>query len=97
MEKFENKFAYERAKKRVKEIRSFYYNLTCYCLVIPTLIFINLTFTPEFYWFPFSMGGWGIGLAIHAMAAFDIMPFFNRDWEERKMREILEKEKQKQI
>ena len=96
MENFNDKHAYERAKKRVKEIRSFYINLTCYCLVIPTLIYINLRFTPEYYWFPFSMAGWGIGLLFHGLTAFDKVPFFNKDWEETKMRELIEKDKQKQ-
>jgi hypothetical protein len=96
MQDFENKHAYERAKKKAKEIRSFYINVTFYCITMPILIFINLRFTPEYYWFPFSMGGWGIGLLFHAMAAFDYMPFFNKDWEERKMKELLDKEKQKQ-
>lgn len=96
MKSFEDKYAYERAKKRVREIRSFYINLTCYCLVMPVLIFINLRYTPEYYWFPFSMGGWGIGLLFHGLTAFDKVPFFNRDWEERKMRELMENEKQRQ-
>lgn len=96
MDNFNEKHAYERAKKRVKEIRSFYINLTCYCLVIPVLIYVNLTYTPEYYWFPFSMCGWGIGLFFHAMSAFNFTPFFNRDWEERKMKELIEEEERKQ-
>jgi len=95
MDDFKEKFAYERAKKKVKEIRGFYMNLTCYCVVIPILIFVNLYYTPEYYWFPFSMCGWGIGLLLHGMTAFDRMPFFNKAWEERKMLEILENEKRK--
>jgi len=92
MENFEDKFAYERARKRVREIRSFYINLSCYCVVIPMLIAINLIYTPEYLWFFFSMAGWGIGLLIHAMSAFNFMPFLSRGWEERKMKEIMEKE-----
>lgn len=87
---------YQRAKKKVKEIKSFYFNLTCYCTVIPVLIFINLRFTPDYYWFLFSMGGWGIGLFFHAMAAFNFNPFFNSGWEERKLREFMEEDRKQQ-
>jgi len=96
MEDFEDKFAYDRARKKVKEIRSFYINLACYCIVIPGLIAINLIYTPEYLWFFWSMTGWGIGLLFHAMTAFDIMPFFGSDWEERKLKEFMEKDKERQ-
>lgn len=97
MENFNSeKMAYERAKKRAKEIRGFYYNLTMYCIIIPILIIINLVFTPEFQWFWFSMLGWGTGLLCHGMAAFGYNPFLGKNWEEKKIKEIIEKEKRKQ-
>jgi len=83
----------ERARKRVKEIRSFYINLALYCIFIPTLIIINLTFTPEFHWFYFSMAGWGLGLIFHAMSAFNFIPFLNKDWEERKLQQFMEEDR----
>lgn len=86
---------YERAKKKAKEIRAFYINLCCYCIVIPCLIIVNLTFSPEYYWFLFSMLGWGIGLTFHAMNAFKWYPFLGRDWEERKIRQFMEEEARK--
>lgn len=96
MENFKEDIAYKRVRKKVREIRGFYYHLVCYCIVIPILIFVNLRFTPEFYWFPFSMCGWGIGLLFHSMEVFGYMPFFNKDWEARKLRELMEKEKEKE-
>lgn len=96
MEDFEDKFAYERASKKVKEIRSFYINLACYCIVIPGLIAINLIYTPEYLWFFWSMAGWGIGLVFHAMTAFSVLPFFGSDWEERKLKEFMEKDRERQ-
>ncbi|MDQ0592266.1 two-component system LytT family sensor kinase [Chryseobacterium ginsenosidimutans] len=80
--------AYERAQKRVKEIKSFYGNLISYCIVIPSLIIINLITNPNHIWFYFPMLGWGIGLAAHGMNVFAI----GKNWEERKIREILEKQ-----
>jgi len=87
----ENK-AYFRAKKRVEELKGFYGNVISYCCVIPFLIFINLRYSPGFQWFWFSALGWGFGVVMHAFKVFG----YSSDWEERKIREILEKENNKQ-
>lgn len=87
----ENK-AYFRAKKRVEELKGFYGNIISYCCVIPFLVFINLKFSPGFQWFWFSALGWGFGVVMHAFKVFG----YSSDWEERKIREILEKENNKQ-
>ncbi|WP_294821635.1 2TM domain-containing protein [uncultured Flavobacterium sp.] len=83
----------ERARKRVKEIRSFYINLALYCTIIPAITIINLVFTPEFHWFYFSMAGWGLGILFHGMAAFNFVPFLSRDWEERKLQQFMEEDR----
>jgi sensor histidine kinase YesM len=80
--------AYYRAKKRVEQLKGFYWNLISYCCVIPFLIFINLTFSPDFHWFWFSAAGWGFGLTMHAFQTFG----YGANWEERKIKEILSKE-----
>ncbi|WP_163399363.1 2TM domain-containing protein [Flavobacterium fluviatile] len=84
--------AYFRAKKRVEELKGFYSNVISYCCVIPFLIFINLRYSPGFQWFWFSALGWGFGVVMHAFKVFG----YSSDWEERKIREILEKENNKQ-
>ncbi len=94
MENFDER-SYRRAKKKVNEIKGFYYHLACYIVVIPVIIFINLTFTPEFLWFFFSMIGWGLGLAFHGMEVFGYHPFLGKGWEERKLKELMDKEKEK--
>ncbi|PJB12840.1 MAG: histidine kinase, partial [Flavobacteriales bacterium CG_4_9_14_3_um_filter_40_17] len=81
--------SYIRARKRVDDLKEFYGNLISYLLVIPFLIFINLRTIPQFHWFWFPMIGWGIGLSIHALKVF--MPSYG--WEERKIREFMEREK----
>lgn len=80
--------AYYRAKKRVEELKGFYANVISYCCVVPLLVFINLRFSPGFQWFWFSALGWGFGITMHAFKVFG----YSSDWEERKIREILEKE-----
>lgn len=81
--------AYDRATKRVKEMKGFYGNLISYCLVIPFLIFINLRTSPQYMWFWWPMLGWGIGVASHGFQVFGI----GKNWEEKKIREIMEKDK----
>jgi hypothetical protein len=60
-----------------------------YCCVIPVLIFIN-TKTGGFQWFWFPMFGWGMGLAFHAIGTFG----YGKQWEEKKIQQILNKDKQ---
>lgn len=83
--------AYAKAKKRVKDIKEFYGNLVSYCLVIPFLIFINYHTYWDFKWFWFPMLGWGMGLAFHGFEVFG----YGKTWEERKIEEILAKDKKK--
>jgi sensor histidine kinase YesM len=84
--------AYFRAKKRVEQLKGFYGNLISYCCVIPILIYVNLTYSPQFHWFWFSAAGWGFGLLMHAFQTFG----YGANWEERKIQEILNKEDNKQ-
>ena len=84
--------AYYRAKKRVEQLKGFYGSLISYCVVIPILVFINLKYSPQFHWFWFSAAGWGFGLLMHALKVFG----YSSNWEERKIKEILQKEDNKQ-
>ncbi|WP_267403608.1 MULTISPECIES: 2TM domain-containing protein [unclassified Chryseobacterium] len=91
METYTNKesMAYEKAAKRVKEIKGFYGNLTSYCLVIPFLIVLNMITSPGHLWFFWPMLGWGIGLAAHGINTFGI----GKDWEEKKIKQLMEEER----
>lgn len=81
--------AYERAVKRVKELKGFYGNLISYCIVIPFLVIINLLTSSKQIWFYWPMLGWGIGLVAHGMTVFAI----GKNWEEKKIREIMNNQK----
>ena len=88
---FENS-NYVRAVERVQKIKEFYKNLVSYCVFIPVLIVINLRFSPGFHWFWFPMAGWGIGLLFHALEAYGYNLILGKDWEEKKIRELMEKD-----
>lgn len=86
---------YYQAQKRVKEIRGFYEHLIVFILVTIILIVINLMTSPEYLWFLWCIMGWGIGVVFHGLKVFGISTFFNKEWEERKIKEFLEKDKNK--
>ncbi|TDW48684.1 2TM domain-containing protein [Flavobacterium sp. 270] len=83
---------YYQAHKRVKEIREFYEHLTVYALCNPIVIVVNLMTSPDYLWCLYSVFGWAIPLILHGMKVFNYGPFFNKEWEERKINEIMEKE-----
>lgn len=87
--------AYSRAKKKVEEIKGFYWHLAVYVVVIPVIIFINYKTSWEFKWFWFSTIGWGIGLLGHAFSVFWINGIFGKNWEERKIQQFMEEDKSK--
>jgi hypothetical protein len=85
---------YHLAQKKVKEIKEFYQHLTVFIFVTIMLVVINLMTSPEYLWFIWCILGWGVGVIFHGLKAFGISPFFNKEWEERKIREFIEKEKE---
>jgi hypothetical protein len=85
---------YFKAQKRVKAIKGFYTHLTIYCLIIPVIIYVNLTHEPHFHWFWFSTLGWGTGLFFHWLRVFGFnLLGFGKDWEEKKIKEYMNENK----
>jgi len=83
---------YVKAVERVEKLKEFYQNLVSFCLVIPFLIFINIKFFPSFHWFWFPIFGWGIGLTFHFLEVNNYNIFLGRNWEDRKIKEMMEQE-----
>lgn len=97
-----NTEAYKRAKRKVDCLRGFYIHLLVY-VIINGFFSINVLVRE---WFEgsswresvqdfsfFSLWFfWGLGLLFHALVAFDLNPFFSKDWEEKKINRILEDE-----
>lgn len=90
---------YNLAYKRVKRIKGFYVHLLVYAGVNAFLILSGVKGSvmdhAEFWqWETFSTAlFWGIGLTAHGLAVFGRNIFFGPDWEERKIKELMEKEK----
>ena len=86
----ENK-RYEEAKQKVEAIKGFYIHLIVYILVNAVMFIINITTSPHYYWFIWPLIGWGLGLLGHAMSVFGLGGFLGKEWEEKKIRQIVEK------
>ena len=86
---------YLRAKKKLDKLKGFYWHLASYIAVnifLITVIAMNSngniwnfgTFSTAFFW--------GIGLGFHAFGVFGRDMLFGKRWEERKIKEYMEKD-----
>ncbi len=93
MENFTNENRYIRAKKEVECLKSFYNNLISYTIIVTALGILNYWQNSwHSAWFLWVAFGWGIGLVFHASRAFKWNPLFNKDWEDRKIKEFMNKQ-----
>jgi len=95
MEPKKDQDRYERAKKRVRELKDFYSHLIVYAGVNFMLFIINWITSPGawcFYWVTIFCG---IGIMWHAIATFATGRVESKEWEEKKIKELMEKDKEK--
>lgn len=96
MEKLDkNSESYQRAKKKVKEMRDYYTHLIVYAGVNVMLFVINWVTSPGAWWFYWVTVFWGIGILWHTIAFFFTDRMGGSEWEERKIKEQMEKEKRR--
>ena len=97
MENLNKESRYFQAKEQVRELKKFYGSLMSYVLVIGGLAALNY-YTNElrYPWFLWPAFGWGIGLLFQAAKAFNWNPIVSKDWEERKIKEFMDREDKSQ-
>ena len=61
---------FETAKERVEQKLGFYIHLAVFVLVNALLTAIDLMTSPGQLWFFWPLGGWGIGVVLHAVKVF---------------------------
>ncbi|MAO07415.1 MAG: histidine kinase [Alteromonas sp.] len=84
---------YLRAKEQVGEMKKFYTSLFFYIIIISFLGGLNYYVNEwRYMWFLWAAFGWGIGLIFQAAKAFNWAPFMNKNWEEKKIKELMDKE-----
>lgn len=103
LDNFSEEQKYIKAKKRVDEIKGYYWHLVVYVVVN---LFLSITqiidgvsegksFSEIFS--DFGIYGvwimWGIGLCFHTFKVFGFNYFIGKDWEERKIKEYMNNNK----
>ena len=91
MEPTTEETSYRRVKERVEELKGFYTHLAVWLVVNLGLLLIDLA-AGSGWWFFWPLVGWGVAVAIHAVVVFGIEGPLGRGWEERKIRELMERE-----
>jgi hypothetical protein len=86
---------YIEAKRKVKSMKGFYLHATVYVLVNLFIISQNVQegeslSNMDNYWTAIF---WGIGLLAHGISVFSPNVFFGKDWEEKIIRELMDKNK----
>ena len=87
--------AYIRAKKRVESIKGFYWHLAVY-VVINIFIVSVIVSNSDVSVFSFEALAtplfWGIGLLFHFLGVFGSNILFGSNWEQRKIKEFMDKD-----
>lgn len=101
-QEFSTDESFNLAYKKVKRIKGFYSHLRVYVMVNIIIIIssLNKPYMVDHFvirgfrdWEIYSTAFfWGIALAIHAFSVFGPDLFFNKDWEQNKIRKYMEKE-----
>lgn len=93
-----NERKYMRAKKKVKAIKGFYTHFMVYLAVNAFILLIQVFagggWGMLLEWHSYStLVFWGIGVAFHAFGVFGMDFIFGTKWEDRKIKEIMDKDK----
>jgi uncharacterized integral membrane protein len=91
----QDEIKYQEALKRVKKLKGFYTHSIVYIFINILIFFLNVKNLEQgesYFQFKNFMTAffWGIGLLAHAFLPYFIL---GKDWEERKIKELMEKEK----
>lgn len=73
---------------RVRRVKSFYLHVVRYVVVISALVVINLI-TSSYFWAIWPALGWGVGLLMHGLSAFEAVPFLHANWEKEQAEKYL--------
>ncbi|MGX5684683.1 2TM domain-containing protein [Chryseobacterium cucumeris] len=94
----ENNIEYQRARRQVERLRGFYGHVFAYIAVNALIVVYNcMQLKPGESYFQvknfFTATFWGIGLAAHAVTVFLPQVNFIRKWEDKKIKELMDKQK----
>jgi 2TM domain-containing protein len=78
-----------RARRRLAALKGFYIHLLVFAVVLAGLFIVNLAAGGP-WWVLWVLLGWGIGIVAHAITVFGPTSQAIADWEERKLRELMD-------
>ena len=89
---------YAAAERKVKRLKGFYTHFIVYLFVNAFIVIVNISnLSPGESYFKMENFAtaffWGIGLLAHGVSVFGHIFFFGKNWEERKIKELMEKDK----
>jgi hypothetical protein len=89
---------YDRARRRVQKLKGFYAHFAVYIIINAALLLtIFLAVDHENFWqigHFFTPIFWGVGLLLHGLNAYDYSPLLGRKWEERKIKELMDRDRE---
>jgi hypothetical protein len=80
------------AWRRIRSLRLFYNHATLYVILNFVLLLVDVS-TPGRPWFYDVMLGWGLFLGLHALYAYELVPWSTLDWEHRTVRKLIEQKR----
>ena len=94
MENSEQENKYYRARERVATLKKFYAKIGSGLIAIAITGGINYYLNAwEHPWFLWVVFGVSISLFFRAIKIFNLNPFMGKDWEERKIQELMKEDK----
>lgn len=96
---FEHEERYLRAKKKVDKLVGFYWHLAVYVVINLFLISMIALRSDGVSFFRFGTFStaffWGIGLLFHFLGVFGPDMMLGKNWEQKKMQEFIDEDKQR--
>ena len=96
---YQDQKKYDRAKKKIKDIKGFYSHLTVYLIVNIGITLLRLNvfegrweFEAPVWTYLLTPFFWGIGLAFHGLFVFQHKFSFFRNWEKKKIQQYMDRE-----
>lgn len=84
---------YQQAKKRVKQIKGFYIHALVYVLVNAFFMIMRFQKHGNIDYDNWGLGLWAVGLTAHGLSVFLPNFILGKNWEEKKIRELMDKQK----
>lgn len=81
-----------KAVEYARDLKGFYSHLVVYLIGVAAMAAANVYFQPDNLWFIWPTLGWGMGVVSHGLAAFEMLSFYNANWERRQIEKWLGRE-----